>query len=91
MNDHYYGQVEPTNEDLTDELIQDAINDQDPPLSNCCGMPFYRESDICGSCNEHAVSEVRGFKFPANDEHSFLITFNPIDLSLISFHNEEPS
>jgi len=26
--------------------------------SNCCGMPVYRDSDICSGCKEHCSSEL---------------------------------
>ena len=50
-------------EDAQDELIQDAING-DEPLSNCCGAPFLENTDLCQQCKEHAMAEIVDFQFP---------------------------
>lgn len=76
-------------DDLSDELIRDAINALDPPLSNCCDARFLAEHDLCSHCCEHSFGQIEGFKFSPSDRLSFNITFNPITRELISFHRED--
>ena len=54
----------------TDEQIRDAVSFDDPPLSNCCGFPFYPEGDVCRGCNEHATALLTGFQFPLPDKRT---------------------
>ena len=77
-----------TSEATTDELIRDAILEDETPLSNCCGEKFIDWTDLCGNCREHASAEIQGFTFPGGDGVKFTITYDVETLELISFEKE---
>ena len=77
-----------TSETTTDELIRDAILEDETPLTNCCGERFYDEHDICGGCGEHASAEIQGFTFRRGDGVKFTITYDVETLKLLSIEKE---
>ena len=68
-----------------DELIHDAITENEQPLSNCCGQPFIDNSDLCQECGEHAVAEIADFTFPGN-RTVFTITYDPVTKDVLELH-----
>lgn len=72
-------------ERIADELIRDAIAEDETPLSNCCGAKFWLgETDFCTDCGEHASAEIPDFQFPGS-ANTHRITYDPETRELISF------
>lgn len=71
---------------IEDERIRDAVNEEDDPLSNCCGLPFLDNTDFCKGCKEHAAAEieVNVGKDPWGDGSLYrAVTFDPVGREVI--------